>query len=82
VRRQQQANDLQSRLAAQGREAVCGAGNKKRVHFGFGHTSMVAEIWKNVKPFPFCFFSDTLSLLYASYLMAAFRSWKRFLFRF
>jgi hypothetical protein len=40
--REEQANDLQAGLSAEGREAVGTAGNEERI--GLGHISIIAEI--------------------------------------
>src|SRR5579862_2077193 len=45
--REQEANDLEARFRAKGREAVGGTGNEKWI--GALHISIIAEIWKDVK---------------------------------
>jgi hypothetical protein len=43
----EQAENLESRLGAESGEAVGGAGDEERI--GLAHSSIVAEIWKDVK---------------------------------
>jgi hypothetical protein len=46
---EEEAQDLETRLRAEGGEALGGAGDEQRI--GLAHVSIVAEIWKHVKLF-------------------------------
>jgi hypothetical protein len=47
--RKEKAENLEARLRAEGREAIGGASNEKRI--SLPHSSIVAEIWNDVNPF-------------------------------
>jgi hypothetical protein len=45
----EKAENLEAGLRAEGGETVGGAGNEERI--GLAHISIIAETWKDVKPF-------------------------------
>src|SRR6267378_723414 len=62
---QQEPENLETGLGAEGGEAVGGASDQKRI--GLPHCSIIAEIWNDVKLFPL----STLAPAAASYWCAS-----------